>query len=138
MAMEQDLVTRLLANPAVAALAAAAVGWDQRPRGRIAPSVVLTLVSGVVDSRDDGADPVEMARVQADFIGADDEQLIQLEAAVRAVMESGDPIDGTVTGGTRFWPGERTRRAGPETEDLPDQQTLRRRYSEFEFYFQAI
>lgn len=136
--MEIDLVARLCANPAIAAIVGDRVSFLERPQSAGFHCITLTKVSPGRDYTHSGADGLDGPRVQADYWGSDDMLLLTLRNEVRIEMESPDPITGKDVGSTRFWPAELEGEQGLTTEYLSDQTPIRRMMDDFQFHHEAI
>lgn len=100
MAMEEDLIARLGADSAVAALVGARIGWGGRWREDALPVVVLTMVYPGRDYDHAGPDGLDNPRVQFDCLAQTAITAAALKRAVTACMETPATV-----GGTRFWNG---------------------------------
>ncbi len=105
MAMEEDLVTRLTGDTAIAALVGDAVSWFGRARGDALPALVLGKVSPGRDYTHDGADGLDGPRVQFDCMAATADGAYALSRAVLACMETPATV-GDTTFHTAFLEGE--------------------------------
>ena len=133
--MKAALVTRLNGSALLAAVAGAAVAWDERPRAAALPAITLNLVSGGRAYTHDGHDGVDGPRVQCDVWDTNWERLQALKAALIEEMERQDFVD---TGGVRFWPAfVELEQSGPP-EDLEGGQKLFREIIDFGFHWETL
>lgn len=95
--MKADLVARLKADTAVAAIAGEAVTWGDRLREESVPALTLLLVSPGRDYDHNGPTGEDEPRVQIDCYGRTDEEADALAQAVRDCLEQP-----AVVGSTRF------------------------------------
>lgn len=111
--LTQALVARLLAAPAVAAIAGAKVHWSKVPQGTALPYVRLQVVSDPRTQHLKGYDAGRQTRVQADCFAAGYGQARTLALALIEAMALPAEI-----AGVRFG---RTRAEGPRDlgEDAP-------------------
>lgn len=99
MAMEEDLIARLVADAGVSAVVGEAVSWFARNRIDAYPALILSMISPGRDYDHGGADGLDSPRIQFDCYGTTDEQTVALKRAVIACMEQAATV-----GDTRFWP----------------------------------
>lgn len=98
--MEEALRAKLLANPAIAALAKA-VAWIDRPDASLLPAITLQQVGPGRSYTHSGANDLTDPLVQFDLWGTSQWQVVQLERLVTAEMETPGTISG-VEFGTAF------------------------------------
>jgi hypothetical protein len=96
--MEEALITRLLADGGVAALASTRVFPGSRPQGSALPAVELHRISGAPEYADDGEVGLEQARIQINCWGA---TYTAAKLLARAVTASLSAFEGTI-GATTF------------------------------------
>lgn len=96
MAMEEDLVARLVADAGVSALVGEAVSWFERNRDDALPALVLTKVSPGRDYTHGGADGLDGPRVQFDCLGRTGTEAVALKRAVVACMEQAATVGDTL------------------------------------------
>lgn len=137
MAMEVDLITRLVAVPAIAAIIGTRAAWMERAGDGIAPAIRLTLAASGRSYTHGGWDGVDGPTVQFDYLGGDTMELLSLRAAVRMAMESPSPVAGEVVGATRFFPAEVVAARTLEPDDLGDQLRQFGFSDDFQFYHEA-
>lgn len=99
MAMEEDLIARLIGSTAIGAMIGDRANWGGRVRGDAPPSITLHKVSPGREWTHDGPDGVDRPRVQFDCFGATDDAAAALSRLVRAEMETPAEI-----GATQFHP----------------------------------
>ncbi len=95
MAMEEDLVARLVADAEVSALVGDGVSWFERNRSDALPVLVLTKVSPGRDYTHGGTDGLDGPRVQFDCLGATMDEALALKRAVLACMEPAASVGDT-------------------------------------------
>lgn len=88
MAMEEDLVARLVADAAIAALVGEEVSWGDRVRGAPLPAITLLMVSPGTDYDHGGANGEDEPRIQFDCWGATADEAAAVKRAVKACMET--------------------------------------------------
>lgn len=96
MAMEEDLVARLVADAGVSAVVGAKVSWFDRRRADALPVLVLTKVSPGREYTHAGADGLDGPRVQFDCLGRTDAEALALKRAVVACMEPSATVGDTL------------------------------------------
>lgn len=136
--MEVDLITRLCAVSAIAAINGNRAAWLLRPQASGFTSMTLTGVAPGRDYTHSGADGLDGPTIQIDYWGPDPVVLHTLRDLVRVEMESPDPITGKDVGTTRFWPAELIGFRTLDTEYLSDQVPIFRLSDDFQFHHQAI
>lgn len=111
--METALRARLLANPAVSAIAGTRVDWVQRPQRSAYPAVVLQIVSAARPQHMSGLTSFRRSRVQIDCFATTQKQAVELCEAVIAAITPAD-----ASGSTEFLRGfvNDVRDLGEETE----------------------
>jgi hypothetical protein len=100
-AMEEDLVARLIAAPPVAALCGERWSWFGRQRGDSVPAGSLTKISPGREWTHDGPDQLDRPRVQIDIWAASD---LACAAAARAVRDEMEQA--RIAGSTKFHPAQ--------------------------------
>jgi hypothetical protein len=85
--VEEDLVAWLLADAAVAALAAARINWNLRPQGERPPAIVLQLIHAASGYGPGHRDRLRGYLVQVDCWGGTFREAKQLARAVRAALD---------------------------------------------------
>jgi hypothetical protein len=98
--MEQALVSRLLANAALAALVGTRIVWIERPQGSALPALTLQRVTPGRDYNYSGASGTSSPMVQADCWGGSYATAKAVAAAVIEAVEERATI-----GGVKFAPG---------------------------------
>jgi hypothetical protein len=124
--MEADLLARLLAAPAVAALAGARGAWGGRPANNALPSFTLTLVAPGRGYTHDGADPLQGPAVQVDCWGDEPDDAKALADAIVAAVEPPATV-----GSTEFRHSFLTTAFDAPTEDLDAGVRVHRRVLQF-------
>lgn len=130
MAMEEDLVARLKAVPAIYAITGDAVQFHQFGRGDSGGQVKLSIVTPGSEWTHDGPDNLDLPRVRFDMRSDDPDEAFALHRLIRAEMETED-----TTGGTLFHPAHLE--AGPREIEIGEQEggdSLFQLQSEFMFY----
>lgn len=84
--MEEALVARLLAKPAITLMVDGRINWLDRPTP-VLPSITMTVVHSNREYNHDGPDDLQMPRVQFDFWGVSYAQSKMLYRAVLSEME---------------------------------------------------
>lgn len=95
--MEEALRLKLLANPAIAAMAQK-IAWIDRPMGSALPAITLMQVGAGRNYTHGGADDLTQPLVQFDFWAASQWEAVQLERLVTAELERASTIGGVVFG----------------------------------------
>lgn len=111
--MEEALVARLLASPAISMIAGPRVNWGFRVQGEGLPAITLFDVSAGRSYTYGGAAALEGPRVQVDCWATDFSGAKALARAVIATLEPPADVAGITFQGA-FLANER----GPTTEDL--------------------
>jgi hypothetical protein len=133
MSMDIDLRARLLAVPALTALVADRVSWDERSRfaDQLAPCITLTVIVQGRDYTHEGAMELHYPWVQADVWAGSGEDVDAVAALLITIMETKPFV---IAGATKFEPafveGDRTM----PNEILPGGAVVRRRSIDFRFY----
>jgi len=96
MAMEEDLVARLVADAGVSAIVGEVVSWFERNRDDPLPALVLTKVSPGRDYTHAGGDGLDGPRVQFDCLGTMGDEAVALKRAVVACMEPAATVGDTM------------------------------------------
>jgi Protein of unknown function (DUF3168) len=96
--MEEAIITRLLGDSGVAALAETRVFPGSRPQGSALPALVMNRISGGPEYADDGEVGLEQGRIQIDCWAA---TYTEAKLLARAVTASLSAFEGTV-GDTTF------------------------------------
>lgn len=87
MPMRPDLLSLVREDPAVAALVARRVYWDERPQGKPLPSITLQVISKVGGHTLDAPEDLKVARVQVDCWARSSDEADALEGAVEATLD---------------------------------------------------
>lgn len=131
--METDLVARLVAVPALAAIQGARVAWFERSAGLGYPATVLQEISPGREYTHDGPDELDGPRIQFDFYGYDSVQLIALAKATIIEMEQ----EATV-GTTLFHPAMLDARRTDVPEQAADGRLIYRISADLNFYHEQV
>jgi hypothetical protein len=129
--MEADLLARLLAAPAVAALAGTRGAWNERPERDALPSFTLTLVTPGRDYTHDGPDPLQGPAVQVDCWGDTPDDAKALADAITAAIEPP-----ATAGATAFRHAFLTTGFDAPVEDLDGGVRVHRRVLQFTIWHQ--
>lgn len=131
--MEVDLVARLVAVPALAAIQGDNVGWFERAGSFGYPATVLQEISPGREYTHEGPDELDNPRIQFDFYGIDPVVLLALSKATLAEMEV--PAD---VGTTRFHPAMLDSRRSDLPEETADGRRVFRITMDLNFYHEQI
>lgn len=133
MPMEESLITRLTAVTAISDLAGDRVSWFARQRGDSVPVIAMVKISPGRDWTHDGPDGLDRPRVRFDYWAATGDQVIALQRATQAEMETTADVDGT-----RFHPGMLQAERWIDEGEQDGGEGLFRLQQEFLFYHEEI
>lgn len=129
MIMEEALVARLAAAPAVAAVVGSRISFFGRQREDILPALMLTTIDPGREWTHAGPDWLDRAMVQFDCWGSTPAQVVALKTALRDVLEIA-----ATAGGIKFHPAMLTSERWDEEVNPDGGQRLFRISLDYLFY----
>lgn len=134
MSWRADLITRLRGDAGLAAQLGTRIAFFAAARRwTVYPQLVLQEISPGREYTHDGPDGLDQPRVQFDIYAETDAQLLAVEAALMAEMESP-----AMVGATSFHHGYLESRSSPDPGDLANNRAVLRLSLDFTFFHEAI